>query len=117
MVMETKLMQDVDIIGLEQLIESHPIVVVDFWASWCSSCKTFSAVMQDVAEQEKDLCFAKMKIDDANQDVMESLGIQSVPHMMIFKQGQVVFSEAGTIPKSVLLDLLKQTKALKLEMK
>jgi thioredoxin 1 len=111
----SKGVMDEDLIGLEHLIETNSIVMTYFWATWCGPCKTFSKVYEEVADQVRDLCFVKMKIDDASSEVMESLGIQSVPHLMIFKQGQVVFSESGTIPKSVLMDLIQQTKQLSIE--
>lgn len=109
-----KILDNVDVIGLEQVIETHPIVAVEFWATWCTSCESFSKIFSEVAENEDEVCFVKMKIDDASSVVMDSLGIQSVPHLMIFKHGQVVFSEAGTLPKKVLQDFIMQTKNLKL---
>ncbi len=107
--------EEVDIFRLESLIEEQMIVVVDFWATWCVPCQSFALVFANVAEAESDVCFVKMNIGEASQEVLDSLGIQSVPHLMIFKKGLAVYSEAGTIPKAVLKDLVSQTKELQLE--
>lgn len=105
---------EVDIIQLEQLITQHEMVVVDFWATWCAPCLTFAPIFSLVAAKEPNICFAKMNVGEAPPEVMDSLGIQSIPHIMIFKQGIVVYSESGTIPEKVLEDLVGQTKALDL---
>lgn len=108
------LIQDVDILKLEEVIEKKSIVVVDFWAPWCSPCLAFAEVYSKVAQENSDICFLKMNIADASPEVMDSLGIQSIPHLMIFKNGQAVYSEAGTLPYAVLKDLVQQTKDLEI---
>jgi thioredoxin 1 len=112
---QTNLVEEVNILQLEELIEQRDIVIVDFWATWCVPCQSFAKVFADVAAIEIDICFVKMNIGDASSEVMDTLGICSVPHLMIFKKGIVVYSEAGTIPKNVLQDLVSQTKILDTE--
>jgi thioredoxin 1 len=114
--MEKKLnVEEVDIFRLEELIEQQDIVIVDFWATWCAPCLGFADVFAKVAQTEPKLKFVKMNIGEASQDVLDSLGILSVPHLMIFKKGVAVYSEAGTIPQAVLKDLVEQTKQLVVE--
>ena len=101
---QTNLVEEVNILQLEELIEQRDIVIVDFWATWCVPCQSFAKVFADVAAIEIDICFVKMNIGDASSEVMDTLGICSVPHLMIF-----------TIPKNVLQDLVSQTKILDTE--
>ncbi len=112
---QTNPVEEVNILQLEELIEQKDIVIVDFWATWCVPCQSFAKVFADVAEIETDICFVKMNIGEASSEVMETLGICSVPHLMIFKKGSVIYSESGTIPKNVLQDLVNQTKVLLIE--
>lgn len=104
--------EQVDIFRLEECINSGAMLICDFWAPWCAPCLVFSEVFEKVADEERDIIFLKMNIQNESQEVLDSLGIMSVPHLMIFKQGTAVYSESGTLPYAVLKDLLAQTKAL-----
>ena len=106
--------ESVDIFRLEELVNSKEIIVVDFWAPWCAPCLSFAEVFAKVAQEEQGIHFVKMDISDAPPEVMESLAIQSIPHLMIFKEGTAVFSEAGTMPYTVLKDLVQQSRDLQL---
>ena len=114
---EPKQLQEVDIFQLDELINSGETIVVDYWAPWCNPCLAFAKVFEKIAEEESKskIKFVKMNIQDADEEVLESLGIRSVPHLMIFKQGMAVFSESGTMPYAVLKDLVEQTKNLKVD--
>jgi thioredoxin 1 len=111
---EHKQVREVDIFQLDELINSGETIVVDYWAPWCNPCLAFAKVFEKIAEEEStsQIKFVKMNIQDANEEVLESLGIRSVPHLMIFKQGMAVFSESGSMPYAVLRDLVEQTKKL-----
>ena len=106
--------ESVDLIRLEELIEKQGIVVVDFWAPWCAPCVSFAEVFLKVCEEEAGVHFVKMNIAEAPPEVMETLGIMSIPHLMIFKKGAAIFSEAGTMPYAVLKDLIQQTRELEI---
>jgi len=113
--MSEQQIESVDLFRLEELINTKNIVVVDFWAPWCAPCLAFADVFARVAQEEAAICFVKMNIADSPPEVMETLAIQSIPHLMIFKQGAAVFSEAGTMPYNVLKDLVVQAKQLEIQ--
>jgi len=93
---------------LEQLIAQHEIMFIDFWASWCAPCKQFAPVYEKIAGQYPDIAFAKINIEQESE-LAEVFQIRSIPHLMVFKQGIVIYSEAGSMPASVLTDLVEQS--------
>jgi thioredoxin 1 len=110
MMPNSRQVENVDLIRLEELINTHGIIVVDFWAPWCAPCLSFADVFNQVAQEEEQIHFAKMNVSEASPEVMDTLGIRSIPHLMIFKQGLAIFSEAGTMPYAVLKDLIQQSR-------
>lgn len=91
----------------EALIEDNQLVFVDFWAPWCAPCKQFATVYEQVAAQHADIVFAKINIEN-EQELAETFQIRSIPHLMVFKQGIVIYSEAGSMPESTLKELVEQ---------
>ncbi len=93
--------------GFDALIHDNTIVFVDFWASWCAPCKQFSSVYEQVAVKYPEIVFAKINIEE-EQELSETFHIRSIPHLMVFKQGIVIYSEAGSMPESTLTELVQQ---------
>ncbi|WP_019217104.1 thioredoxin family protein [Legionella tunisiensis] len=91
----------------EGLLANHEIVFIDFWAEWCVPCKQFAMVYEKVAEQNKTVEFAKVNIEE-EAELAEIFQIRSIPHLMIFKQGIAIYSEAGSMPESTLKELVQQ---------
>ena len=91
----------------EKTITDNNLVFVDFWATWCGPCRAFEAA----SEENPDIVFGKVDID-ANQDLASAAGIQAVPTLMIAKQGQIIFKQAGALRAEDLDDLIAQAKAL-----
>ena len=92
---------------LESLTNQNDIVFVDFWATWCAPCRQFAVVFEQVAAKHPNISFAKVNIEE-EQALAETFHIQSIPHLMVFKQGIVIYSEAGSMPESALDDLVQQ---------
>ena len=101
--------QAIKMVQFDVLLKDNEVVFIDFWAEWCAPCKQFARVYEQVAEQNPDLIFAKINIEE-EKELADNLQILSIPHLMIFKQGILVYSEAGSMPESVLKDLVQQAK-------
>jgi thioredoxin reductase (NADPH) len=93
-----------------ETIEGNDIVLVDFWASWCGPCRQFAPTFQASSEKHPDVVYAKVDTE-AEQQLAAAAQIRSIPTLMAFKKGKLLFSEAGALPAAALEDLVAQIKA------
>ena len=100
--------------NFNETINSDKIVLVDFWASWCGPCRQFGPIFEAASERHEDLVFAKVDTD-ANQDIAAALEISSIPTLMIFREGVLIFRNSGAIPGAAIDDLVSQAQALNME--
>src|SRR5918912_467545 len=83
-------------------LSKYPILLIDFWAPWCGPCRMISPIIEQLAKEYTGrIVFAKVNIDE-NRMIAQSFGIQSIPTMIIFKNGKAVDIIVGAIPKAQL---------------
>lgn|SRR5690625_4194545 len=105
---------DVTAQTLEEAITGNDIVLVDFWADWCGPCKNFAPIYEKASEAHQDVVFAKVDTE-AEQQLAAQAGITAIPTLMAFREGVLVFSQAGALPGPALEDLIGQVKALDMD--
>lgn len=106
--------QDLTAAKFEETIADNDIVLVDFWASWCGPCRSFAPTFSAASEKHPDVVFAKVDTE-AEQQLAAAAQIRSIPTLMAFKKGTLVFNQAGTLPPAALEHLVQQVKDLDVE--
>ena len=94
-----------------ETLAANEIVLVDFWADWCGPCKQFAPTYAASSEQHQDVVFAKVDTE-AEQQLSAAAGIQSIPTLMAFREGILVFSQPGALPPAALEQVVTAVKGL-----
>lgn len=93
----------------DQLLKDNKSVFVDFYADWCGPCKMVGPLVEELSEEEKDVTFVKVNVDE-NPDIAQRYGIMSIPTLIAFKDGEIAGSILGFQPKEALKQLADKAK-------
>lgn len=98
----------------EQTVTDNDIVLVDWWAEWCGPCKMFAPNYEKASEKYDDVVFGKVDTED-QQALAQGAGISSIPTIMAFKEGVLVFRQAGALPARDLESVVDQVRELDMD--
>ena len=100
--------------GFGETVTRPGITLVDFWAEWCGPCRQFGPIFEAASEANPDVTFGKVDTE-AEQELAGAAGITSIPTLMAFRDGVLVFSQAGALPGPALEQLITAVRGLDMD--
>ena len=93
----------------KELVESGKTIIIDFYADWCGPCRALGPILEELQEEYKDIIFCKVNVDE-EENLAMGFRIQSIPNIVMIKDGKMVSNSLGLKPKNLLIEWIENNK-------
>jgi thioredoxin 1 len=100
--------------NFKDTVSKEGIVILDWWAAWCGPCRAFAPVFEQSSQKHADITFGKIDTD-AQPELSGAFEIRSIPTLMVFRDGILLFNQPGALPAAALEELVGKVRALDME--
>ncbi len=100
--------------NIEETINNNDTVVIDFWATWCGPCQTFKPIFEAAAEKNENVVFASCNTEE-QAELASMFSVQSIPTLVVFREGIGIFGQPGMLPAEALDELLEKVSKVNMD--